>query len=199
MSGGDRAVRDNGKVDSAFTTGKLLVATPQIGAGIFHRSVVLVLHHDDEGAQGVVLNRPMPARIDTVLPMWHDHATSPQILFEGGPVGLDSALGLVTVPGAGEEPLGVRRLFGGVGLVDLDTPPPLVMPEIAGLRIYAGYAGWTAGQLEAEIRTGSWYVVDAEGRDAFSDQPDGLWVRVLRRQRGELAFVSTFPADPTMN
>ncbi len=192
-------VGDNGGVEKEFLTGRLLVATPQITEGIFRRSVVLMLHHDEEGAQGVVLNRPMDAPVDSVLPMWHEHATKPQMLFEGGPVGLDSALGLVTVPGAGEEPMGVKRLFGGVGLVDLDTPPVIVMPEIAGLRIYAGYAGWTAGQLEAEVRTGSWYVVDAEGRDGFTDNPRDLWVRVLRRQRDHLAFVSTFPRDPSLN
>ena len=74
-----------------------------------------------------------------------------------------------------------------------------MLPEIAGLRIFAGYAGWSAGQLEDEVGTGSWYVVDAEARDAFSDHPDDLWVRVLRRQRDHLAFVATFPADPEMN
>jgi putative transcriptional regulator len=186
-------------VESESLAGGLLVATPQIEEGIFHRSVVLVLHHDAEGAQGVVLNRPMAAAIDAVLPTWQAHATPPQVLFEGGPVGLDSALGLVSVPGAGDEPMGVRRLFGSVGLVDLDTPPPLVLPEIAGLRIYAGYAGWSAGQLEVELRAGSWYAVDAEARDPFSDRPQDLWVRVLRRQRSKLAFVSTFPADPLLN
>lgn len=180
-------------------TGRLLLATPQIEDGVFRRSVVLVLHQDEDGAQGVVLNRPMPASIDAVLPGWQEHATAPCILFEGGPVGPDSALGLVTVPGAGGEPMGVRRLFGGVGLVDLDTPPPLVMPEVGGLRIYAGYAGWGAGQLEAEVGSGSWYVVHSESRDAFDAEPENLWVRVLRRQRDSLAYVSTFPEDPTHN
>jgi putative transcriptional regulator len=180
-------------------SGKMLVATPEIGDGIFRRSVILLLHHDADGAQGVVLNRPMEARIDAVLPMWQEHATPPGVLFEGGPVGMDSALGLVTVPGDDTEPMGVRRLFGGVGLIDLDTPPVIVLPEIAGLRIFAGYAGWSPGQLEDEVRTGSWYIVDAEARDAFTDQPKGLWVRVLRRQRDHLAYVSTFPADPEMN
>lgn len=184
---------------SESLAGRLLVATPQIEGGIFHRSVVLLLHHDAEGAQGLVLNRPMAAAVDAVLPTWQAHATRPQVLFEGGPVGMDSALGLVSVPGDHEEPLGVRRLFGSVGLVDLDTPPPLVVPEIAGLRIYAGYAGWTGGQLEAEMGTGSWYVVDMEPRDPFSDAPQELWVQVLRRQRSHLAFVSTFPPDPLLN
>jgi putative transcriptional regulator len=186
-------------VESDFLSGRLLVATPQIGEGVFHRSVVLLLHHDADGAQGVVLNRPMEAPVDAVLPMWDGHVTPPGVLFEGGPVGLDTAMGLVTVPGDGDEPMGVKRLFGGVGLVDLDTPPVLVIPEIAGLRIFAGYAGWSPGQLEDEVGTGSWYVVDAEARDAFTDHPEDLWRRVLRRQRDHLAFVSTFPSDPAMN
>jgi putative transcriptional regulator len=186
-------------VASDDLTGRLLVATPQIEDGIFRRSVVLLLHHGEGGAQGVVLNKQMEARVDAVLPMWQDHVTAPAVLFEGGPVGLDSALGVVSVPGDDDEPMGVKRLFGGLGLVDLDAPPPLVVPEIAGLRIFAGYAGWSPGQLDAEVRTGSWYVVDLEARDAFSDSPTDLWVRVLRRQRDSLAFVSTFPPDPAMN
>jgi putative transcriptional regulator len=179
-------------------SGSLLVATPQIEGGVFRRSVVLLLHHDAEGAQGVVLNRPMEARIDVVLPDWQPYATAPAVLFEGGPVGLDSALGLVSAPGD-VDPMGVKRLFGGIGLVDLDTPPALVMPDIAGLRIYAGYAGWSPGQLESEIEEGSWYVVESEARDAFTDAPSTMWERVLRRQRDHLAFVATFPADPEMN
>ena len=179
-------------------SGSLLVATPQFQEGVFCRSVVLVLHHDEEGAQGVVLNRPMDARVDAVLPDWQAHATAPSVLFEGGPVGLDSALGLVTVPGD-VEPLGVKRLFRGLGLVDLDTPPAIVVPEVAGLRIFAGYAGWSPGQLEDEVRSGSWYVVESEGRDAFDADPEQLWARVLRRQRDHLAFVATFPTDPEMN
>jgi len=190
-------VRQNGCVEEDLS-GSLLVATPQIEDGVFRRSVVLLLHHDAEGAQAVVLTRPMEARVDVVLPDWQEHVTAPAVLFEGGPVGLDSALGLVTVPGDA-EPVGVKKLFGGLGLLDLDTPPTLVVPELAGLRIFAGYAGWSPGQLEEEIQRGSWYVVESEGRDAFDDSPADLWVRVLRRQRDHLAFVATFPPDPEMN
>ena len=187
-----------GPVETTDLSGSLLVATPQIVDGVFCRSVVLLLHHDAEGAQGVVLNRPMDARVDAVLPDWQAHATAPSVLFEGGPVGLDSALGLVTVPGD-VEPMGVKRLFRGLGLVDLDTPPAIVVPEVAGLRIFAGYAGWSPGQLEEEVASGSWYVVESEGRDAFDADPERLWTRVLRRQRDHLAFVATFPTDPEMN
>jgi putative transcriptional regulator len=187
-------------VTSSFLTGRLLVATPQTGGDVFRRSVVLVLHHDEDGAHGIVLNRRLEARVDAVLPDWQDHVTPPAALFQGGPVGLDSALGLVTVPGeVTEEPLGVRLLFGGLGLVDLDVPPLVVMPELAGLRIFAGYSGWDGGQLEDEVRAGGWYVVDAEARDAFTPEPETLWAEVLRRQRSNLALVATFPDDPSMN
>ncbi|MDN5789575.1 MAG: YqgE/AlgH family protein [Micrococcales bacterium] len=182
-----------------FHTGRLLVATPAVGGDIFVRSVILVLHHDESGAQGVVLNKPLSAEVDSVLPGWQVVVTAPPVLFQGGPVSMTSALGLVTVPGDESEPLGVKRLFGSIGLVDLDTPMPVVAAELAGMRIFAGYAGWTEGQLESEIRRGDWYIVDAEARDPFASEPHVLWREVLRRQRDSLAFVANFPDDPSMN
>ena len=190
---------ENGVVSINYATGKLLVATPRTGGNVFRRSVVLVLQHDEEGAQGVVLNHPLPAPVSSVLPPWQDYVTDPPNVFQGGPVGLDSALGLVTVPGDRQRPLGVRLLFGGVGLVDLDIAPLVAMPGVAGLRIFAGYSGWSDGQLEQEIRDGGWYVVESEARDAFTPKPETLWSTVLRRQRGNLAFVASLPEDPTMN
>jgi putative transcriptional regulator len=186
-------------VSSTFSTGRLLVATPAVEGDVFHRSVILMLHHDEGGAQGVVLNKPLEAEVDAVLPGWQRVVTAPHVLFQGGPVSTNSALGLATVPGGSAEPLGVKRLFGSIGLVDLDAPTPVVAAELGGMRIFAGYAGWEGGQLEGEIQRGDWYVVDAEVRDAFTPEPDGLWRAVLRRQRDSLAFVASFPADPSMN
>jgi putative transcriptional regulator len=179
--------------------GRLLVATPLLTDPNFERTVVLMLDHNDEGALGIVVNRPLELDVSAVLPAWQPHVTSPGRLFKGGPVALDSALGVVAVPGDGAEPVGVKRIIGALGLVDLDTPPEVVTGGVAGLRIFAGYAGWSTGQLEGEIDEGAWYVVDAEARDPFSDTPELLWSQVLRRQHGELAFVATFPADPTHN
>ncbi|MGE9807908.1 MULTISPECIES: YqgE/AlgH family protein [unclassified Janibacter] len=184
---------------SAHLTGHLLVASPELSGGVFERSVVLVLHHDESGAQGLVLNRPVDAEVDSVLPGWEEHTTSPQVVFQGGPVGLDSAIGVVSVPGDDGEPIGIRRLFGSVGLVDLDAPPVVVRPQITGLRIFAGYAGWSPGQLEGEIEDDGWYVVDAESGDVFSHEPQELWARVLRRQRSELSLLSTMPQDVSLN
>lgn len=182
-----------------FFAGRLLVASPRIADGTFRRAVVLLLHHDEGGAQGVVLNQPLAADIDAVLPGWQEVATRPRTLFRGGPVELDSAIGLVTVPGDDPEPLGVKHLFGGLGLVDLDAPPGLVAPEVAGMRIFAGYAGWSPDQLEGEVRRGDWYVVDHEPRDAFTSDPERLWVHVLGRQSDNLRLVASYPDDPSMN
>jgi putative transcriptional regulator len=180
-------------------TGRLLVATPVLGDPNFRRTVVLMLDHTEAGALGVVLNRPLVAEVSTVLPAWQKHVTAPRRLFQGGPVGLDSALGVVVVPGDDAEPPGVRRLVGSLGLVDLDTAPSGLSDAVTGLRIFAGYSGWGAGQVEKEIAAGSWFVVEAESRDPFTPEPERLWTSVLRRQRGDLALVSTFPDDPRQN
>jgi len=183
----------------ASLVGRLLVATPDLADPNFARTVVLILQHDDDGALGVVVNRATPVPVGDVLPTWQTLTTSPQVLFQGGPVARDSALGLARVQDGAESPIGWRRLEGPVGLVDLDTPTELVSGGLDDLRIFAGYAGWNSGQLETEIDTGSWYVVDSRPGDAFVGDPTTLWRSVLRRQAGELALVSTWPDDPTMN
>jgi putative transcriptional regulator len=189
----------------AIYVGGLLVATPLLDDPNFRRGVVLVLEHDaDGGTLGVVLNRPSEVTVTQVLPSWDALVSGPPVLFEGGPVQTDSALALASVPSGG-EPLGWRRLHAGssavsrLGTVDLDAPPEILAGEITQMRIFAGYAGWTAGQLEAEIREGSWYVVEAEPGDTFDSRPADLWRAVLRRQPGELAFVATCPDDPKLN
>lgn len=178
--------------------GQLLVATPALADPNFARTVILVLEHNADGALGVVVNRPTTVPVGEVLPTWAGRTSAPAVLFQGGPVALDSALGLGRADRAADL-LGWRRLSGMLGLIDLDTPPELVADELSGLRIFAGYAGWGTGQLEGEILEGSWFVVAATPTDAFSADPDGLWRAVLRRQEGELALVSTFPDDPSLN
>jgi putative transcriptional regulator len=180
-------------------SGQLLLATPSLLDPNFHRAVILLLDHGDHGAMGVMLNRPLEVRVDAVLPTWQPYVTEPAVLFQGGPVGLDSALGLVAMPGDLPEPAGIRRLDGSLALVDLDTEPATVVPHLSGIRVFAGYAGWGADQLEGEIREGSWYVVPSEPRDAFSPDPTLLWRQVLRRQPGDLSYVASFPEDPSLN
>jgi putative transcriptional regulator len=186
-------------------SGRLLVATPLLGDPNFRRAVVLVVEDDPaEGTLGVVLNRPTETPVRQVLESWTDLVTGPSVVFQGGPVSPNSALGLAIVPGEDDEPLGWRALDGDalrsrLGLVDLDAPPQLLAGGIASLRVFAGYAGWGPGQLEAEIEEGAWYVLQAEPADAFAAEPERLWQLVLRRAGGALALVATYPDDPALN
>jgi len=186
------------------SAGRLLVATPLLGDPNFKRAVVLIVEHEDtEGTLGVVLNRPTKIPVGQVLEQWTELITDPSVLFRGGPVAQNSALALAMVPGT-EEPVGWRALDGApalarLGLLDLDAPPRLLAPAIQSLRVYAGYAGWSPGQLEAEIDEGAWFVLPAEPGDIFAADPEHLWRAVLQRQGGDLAFLATYPEDPGLN
>jgi putative transcriptional regulator len=191
-------------VTEAYLTGRLLVASPTLGDTNFNRSVVFLVDHDESGALGVVINRPSQVDVGSILPDWHVYSTQPTVVFHGGPVGRDSALALgVLLPRHADpempEPLGFRRVFGRLGLVDLDAVPEAVAAEISSMRVFAGYAGWEPEQLEEEIREGAWFVVESVPEDLFMVDSDQLWRDVLRRQGGTLALVASFPEDPTLN
>lgn len=182
--------------------GSLLVAAPTMADPNFARTIVLILDAGHDGALGVVLNRPSDLEVATVLAPWAEVVSGPDVLFQGGPVETDSALAVADVLApwaADEEPVGWRRVYANTGLVDLDAPVELLAPAVSSLRIFAGYAGWSAGQLEEEIAEGAWYVVPAEAGDPFLDDPSGLWSTVLRRQGGQLAMLATMPAEPGLN
>lgn len=198
------SIGHDGPVMDGYLTGSLLVASPTLGDDNFERTVVYVVEHDESGALGVIINRPSQVDVGSILPDWHLYATTPQVVFHGGPVGRDNALALACLPANAEpsdeaEPLGFRRIFGRVGLVDLDAQPEAVAASVANMRVFAGYAGWEPGQLEDEIAEGAWFVVDSATEDPFQDDPAQLWRDVLRRQPGDLALVATFPVDPTLN
>lgn len=179
--------------------GRLLVAAPSLGEP-FRHAVILLLESDESGSLGVVLNQPTSLDVGTVLPIWRDHLTGEPTLYQGGPVALDSALGLAATSGE-EEPPGFRRVSGPIGIIDLDTPPDALGPHLTALRIFAGYAGWAPDQLEGELDEGSWAVVEVADPvvDAFLADPGGLWAHVLRRAGGTLAWWVHCPPDPTLN
>jgi putative transcriptional regulator len=180
-------------------TGRLLVATPALRDPNFERTVVLIVAHEEGGALGVVLNRATEVQVADVLGNWGALAGDPAVVFEGGPVQPEAAICLArTRPGI-EELVGFNRVSGAVGTVDLSGDPEQLVEGVVGVRVFAGYAGWSPGQLEGEITGGSWFVFDALPSDAFAPRPDDLWQMVLRRQGGLMAAVAHYPSDPTNN
>jgi putative transcriptional regulator len=183
--------------------GKLLVASPEMEDPNFFRTVVLLLDHNDEGALGVVLNRPSDSALADPMPEWAPLAAEPAVVFVGGPVQPDAAIGIGRRVDAGNsdggEPDGFAFLFGKLGTVDLERSPAAVAPPVDRVRVFAGYSGWGPGQLEDELAADGWFVVDADPGDPWSSAPSDMWRSVLRRQRGQLRVFADFPVDPETN
>lgn len=182
------------------TKGRLLVATPPLEDANFDRTVVFVLEHHDEGAIGVVINRPSLEALDEPLDRWIDLQSAPSSVFTGGPVEESALIALAETT----EPLDTDReylnpIVGTIASADLTADPALVAAEVRGVRVFRGYAGWGPGQLEGEIEAGAWLVLDSEPGDVFSDRPDELWRTVLRRQPGRLAWLADVPDDLSAN
>ncbi len=181
-------------MDDFALRGRLVVAAPSLTDPNFRLAVVLLLDHTEDGAVGVLLNRPSDVPLASALPQWQRLATAPDAVFLGGPVQRDAIVALGRTPIAGDSPL--QRILAGTAVVDLQIDPDQQPADLHSVRLFAGYSGWGAGQLEAEIGAGGWFVLDAEPDDAFTDEPDKLWERVLVRQGGIFRAV---PHDPTLN
>ncbi|RFD27204.1 YqgE/AlgH family protein [Mycobacterium uberis] len=181
--------------------GVLLLANTDLFEPTFRRSVIYIVEHNDSGTLGVVLNRPSETAIYNILPQWAKLAAKPKTMFIGGPVKRDTALCLAVLRG-GANPHGVaglRHVTGRLVMVDLDVEPDLIAPLVEGLRIFAGYSGWTIGQLEGEIERDDWIVLSALPSDILVGQRADLWGQVLRRQPLPLSLLATHPIDVSRN
>jgi putative transcriptional regulator len=175
--------------------GQLLIASPSLLDPNFRRAVVLVTEHSDEGASGLVLNRPSPAPVSEVVPQLEPLVEEEEPVWFGGPVQPNAVLvlGEFVDPDDAAVPL-----FGALGFPALDEPDEVV-PATTRRRVFAGYAGWEAGQLEGELGREDWILEPAQPDDAFTDQPEHLWAEVLRRKGGIYELVARIPEDPSVN
>jgi putative AlgH/UPF0301 family transcriptional regulator len=181
--------------------GALLVAMPTLTDPTFAGAVIYVLDHSPTGTLGVVLGHPSKVEIRDVLPGWCDLAVAPGVFHVGGPCETDTALCLArcSAPVPGRD-AALRRVAGDVHLVDLDADPEPLDGQVEGLRVFAGYAGWSPGQLAGEIAEGAWACVPAHPDDVLAEvSGPRLWRRVMARQTGRLAVLSTATVDPTSN
>ncbi len=185
------------RMDGSSLKGRLLVATPALGDPNFDRTVILLLEHSDEGALGVVLNRPTDIHVGDPLPGWDRLAGAPSVVFTGGPVAPDAVLCLAQ--SSEDDFPGLTAVAPDLVLVDLNRDPDDVAFALINVRVFAGYAGWGTHQLEDEIESGAWFVVDTAPGDAMSPDPGALWQSVLRRQGGHLALFASYPERPWLN
>lgn len=178
--------------------GYLLLAGADLHDPNFRRTVVLIGEHGDEGAMGVVLNRPSLIPVDEAVPPLvglPGLAESDGVVYVGGPVQPDAIVVLADF----DEPEHAGVLvFGSIGFLPGDVELQSV-GELIRARVFAGYAGWGPGQLEDELAVSSWIVEPARVDDVFSDEPGALWSAILQRKGGRFALLARMPDDPRLN
>jgi putative transcriptional regulator len=176
--------------------GQLLIAGPTLLDPNFLRTVVLIVEHDDDGAMGLVLNRPSPIPAEQAIPELTDALEPEERLWVGGPVQTTSVVVLADFAGSALRSMVVQ---GDLGIVLPDTDLEEVGTTVRRARAFLGYAGWGPGQLDAELGRDDWIVADFDPADAFTEDADRLWARVLSRKGGPYALLATMPPDPSLN
>ncbi len=180
-----------------ITRGRHLLAAPALDDPNFDLSVVFMLEHTDEGALGVVINRPSELPVAETFDLWVEAAGSPPVVFWGGPVSVSSIIAVgVADPSLPNEAW--NPISGRIGTLDLGHGPDAI-PGLVGARMFGGYASWGAGQLDSELHDDAWFVVDAEDSDLLSPDPTGLWWEIVGRQSGPLAQLRRYPREPWLN
>ena len=177
--------------------GRLLVASPSLSDPNFRRAVVLLLEHSDEGALGLVLNRPTPLVAREALPgTLAESMPDDERVYQGGPVQPEAVIVLADFT---DTTLAASVAFDMVGIVDPDADASRLGEAVRAIRAYGGYAGWGEGQLEQEIAEEAWIDASPASEDVFGDDPDGLWSRVLERKGGAWRLIARMPENPSVN
>lgn len=175
--------------------GKLLISGSGLWDPNFRRTVVLIGHHDEEGAVGVVLNRVTEVSVLEAVPPLADLVEPDATLFIGGPVQPQAAVVVADLA----EPARMEVVaFDSIGFLP-ENADPEQLGQIRRARVFSGYAGWGPGQLESEMEGGSWIVEPALAEDVFTSEPNRLWETVLRRKGHEFDVLRLMPMDPSLN
>ncbi len=176
--------------------GQLLLAAPTLRGPNFARSVVLVGAHGEDGAMGVVLNRPTPVSVADAVPQLQAVVGEQEPVFVGGPVQPESVVVLAEFL---EESAAGLLLLGRIGFPAADAELEQLAQATVRARVFAGYAGWSQLQLDAEVQSGDWITHAPQPADIFTDAPEDLWSSVLTRMGGSYALIARMPLDPSVN
>jgi len=170
-------------------TGKLLVASRDLDDPNFAHTVVLLVHLDEDGVVGLVVNRRTKLPVARALEDLKSAKGRPDLLYAGGPVGRSDVLALARSKAKIED---ADHVFGDVYLVNSAALLEKTMAASTAetLHIYAGYAGWTPKQLEAEVEIGAWFIFAADAGTVFAANPESLWQHFISRTEERIAFVT---------
>jgi putative transcriptional regulator len=176
--------------------GQLLIAGPTLLDPNFWRTVVLVVEHTEEGALGLVLNRPSETSVGEAVPQLGEIVDLDDRIYIGGPVQPSSVIVLAEFEDPGDAAL---LAFDDVGVLGTGSSPEEPAADVRRGRPFVGHAGWGPEQLDSELERGDWIVESAQLEDAFTSNPHDLWSDVLTRKGGSYALVARMPPDPSVN
>jgi putative transcriptional regulator len=175
--------------------GKLLLSNASLFDPNFRKTIVLIGHHDEDGAVGVVLNRVLEITVDEAVPPLSEIVPPGEPLFLGGPVQQQAAV----VVAEFDDPSRAGVIaFDRVGFLREEADHE-DLEGVSRARVFAGYAGWGPGQLEAELDEDAWIVTAARAEDVFHADPDGLWDHVVKRLGPRYEVMRLLPEDPSLN
>lgn len=176
--------------------GHLLIASAGLLDPNFRRTVVVVTEHNDDGAMGLVLNRPSPVTVADGVPKLDGLVGDGALVYVGGPVQPEAVVALAEID---DPDVTAAMAFADVGFLRPDLDAVALTGAVRRIRVFAGYSGWSPGQLEAELAEEAWIVEPAYADDVFSADPDTLWSDVLSRKGGMFAVLARLPEDPSVN
>jgi len=176
--------------------GQLLLAAPRLRDPNFVRTVVLIGAHSDDGAMGVVLNRPSSVTVAEAVPQLEAAVGGEEPVYVGGPVQPTSIVVLAEFREHSEAGLLVLE---SIGFPSADSDLEELSGTTARGPVFGGYAGWSAQQLENELEGGDWIPHEAAPEDVFTEMPAELWSTILTRMGGSYALIARMPLDPSLN
>ncbi len=182
---------------SKYLVGQLLLDGGNLKGSYFNRTVVLVCQHDEQGAFGLVLNRPSENKVEDVIESTLPPRLEPLPLYVGGPVQANALSYLHTdvfVPHANVLP-NLNLGHSLEGLVELGESYSTTQK----VRVFAGYAGWSPGQLEDEMKRQSWLTHPASLELVFETPPQELWRIIMRMKGWQERLLADGPEDLSWN
>jgi putative transcriptional regulator len=176
--------------------GKLLIAPPMLVDPNFARTVVLIAAHDESGALGLVLNRPLPTPLVEISTVLTALAEPGSTLHSGGPVAPESAVVLADFI---DPTLAALTIFGNVGFPSADCELDDLADGARRARVFAGHSGWGPGQLDGELEDDGWIVGQLAPDELWHSDSTQLWSTALLRKGGSYALLARMPDDPSVN
>jgi putative transcriptional regulator len=175
--------------------GKLLVATRSLGDPDFAKTVVLLVHYDEKGVLGLILNRRTDVPLSRVLDLEAAKGRSDRV-YLGGPVTPSSVFALFKSSTRIEK---AENILGGVYLISdkaLFEQTISARPDPGVFHVYLGYAGWTQDQLRTEVQLGGWFVFPADAATIFNSDPNSLWLQMIQKTELQLARDAAIASKP---